>query len=412
MNRHFFLILVVYFITAFAGTSYGQEPLTLASLMKTAREGNPALNAARNKWNAAQEKVVQERTWDNPKLSLEYWSIPEGSLDPSAASEKMYGISQMIPFPGKLSAKGKIAGGEAEEMKWEYKNTELKVFSELKTAYARYVYVIKAIRTYQEIADLMSNFSKVAESRYIAGKMSQTEVLRAQVEAEKMSNMTITLEQEKDTMQAEINRLIGKNADEKLDDPQEIPLIYFAKTWEEIKSLTINNSPEIGKSNAGIAKAEASRGLARFEYLPDFDIAYRKKTLNNEPEGSDVMFGFTVPLWFWKQNAGVKEARYERDAAQSDKKSRELTAVSQAKEAFAKLDAAHRLIELYKNSIIPKSEQSLKVAQSQTSTGQMGFLEFLDISRAYLEFNLEYYELMAQYQENLSLLERVTGTEF
>jgi cobalt-zinc-cadmium efflux system outer membrane protein len=411
MKKLGFFMLALYSLTVLAAAGYAQEPVTLASLLKTAREGNPELRAAKEKLSAAQQKVTREKTWDDPKLSLEYWTIPEGSLDISRANEKMYGVSQMIPFPGKLSAKGGIAGGEAEEMKWEYKNTELNVLSELQTAYSRYVYVIKALRTYHELADLMNSFSKVSESRYIAGKTSQTEVLRAQVESEKMSNMTITLEQEKQTMQAEINRLIGKNADEKLGDPQEVPLVYLSKSWEEIKSLTINNSPEIGRSKAGVVKSEAAKRLARFDYLPDFDIAYRKKTLNNEPEGSDVMFGFTIPLWFWKQHAGVKEARYELDAAESDKKNRELTAVSQAQEAFAKLDAAHRLIELYKNSIIPKSEQSLTVAQSQTGTGQLSFLEFLDISRAYLEFNLEYYELITQYQENLAVLEKVTGTE-
>jgi len=317
----------------------------------------------------------------------------------------------MIPFPGKLSAKGRVAGRDADAMKWEYKNTELKVLSELKSAYSRYWYITQAIRTYQQIANLMNNFSKNAESRYIAGKTSQAEVLRAQVESEKMSNMTITLEQEKQTMQAEINSLVGKNADEKLDDPQEIPLNYLNITWDEIKTLAISNSPEIGRSKAGVLKTEASKSLANYDYLPDFDISYRKKTMNDEPNGSDVMLGFTVPLWFWAQNAGVSQAGYELNASQADKKNIELMTISKAKVAFLKLDASKRLIELYKNSIIPKSEQSLKVAQSQTSAGEMNFLEFLDISKAYLQFNLEYYDLIAQYQENLAMLELITGTE-
>jgi outer membrane protein TolC len=411
MSKTAFLISFMLFSLGFPLAAYSQEYVSLDTLIKAAKQNNPELISARERWNASNERVVQEKTWDKPKLTLDWWTIPEGTLDLSNASEKMYGITQMIPFPGKLSARGGIAKSEAELMGWEFRETELRVVSEVKQVYSNYCYIAKAIETYRQIADVMQNFSKVAESRYVNGKSSQSEVLRAQVEAEKMSNMVTTLEQEQETVQVELNFLIGKNAEEKIGSPQDINPVYMTRSWDEIKTLTAVNNPALGKAKTIALKSKASKNLAGKEYLPDFDIAYRKKTLNNEPNGSDVMLGFTVPLWFWKQDAGVKEARHELLAAGQDEKQMELSAVLKAKESFTKLDADRRLIELYKNSILPKSEQSLKVSQSLFSGGESNFLEFLDDIRAYLGFKLEYFEYVKQYRDTLAQLELVTGTE-
>lgn len=411
MNKIYQTSVLLFSGLIFTAALSAGEPVILGSLIKTAKDSNPEIIAAHARLNASKQATLKEKTWEKPKLTLEWWTIPEGTFDPSNAKEKMYGISQFIPFPGKLSLKGKTADSEAETLALEYKNTELMVLAELKSAYWRYWYINRSIEIYGQIAVIMKDFYKVAQSKYISGKTSQIEVLRAGLESDKILKETINLEAERQAIISQLNLLTGKDPDEVIDDPEETPLTYLNRTWNEIKTLTRSNNTDIGKASAAISKETAARKLAKLEYMPDFDVLYRKKTMNNESNGSDLMLGFTLPLWFWQQNSSVKETYYNLSAAGSDKRNLELSEITKAKETFTKLDAGKRLIELYKNSIIPKSEQTLKVAQSQISTGNLRFLEFLDISKAYLESELEYYNLLVQYQENIAKLEVITGTE-
>lgn len=411
MKTNLFLILNFIFAILFSKFAHSGEFVTLDSLIKIAKENNKEIIAARRMWDAAKSRVVSERTWDKPKFSVEYQNMHEGGFDLQSAPEKMYGITQMIPFPGKLAVKGKIANFEAQTMEWEYKYSQLKVLSELKKTFAMYYYINKSIDTYRQTSDIMKNYSLVAESRYVVGKLSQSDVLRAQVEAEKMSNMIVTLEQEKATVQAELNLLLGKDVDERLGEPEDLSVASTAMDWDKIKNITLKNSPEIAKSNSKSLGAKWTRKSALMEYLPDFDVSLKRKTMNSEWAGSDFMVGFTMPLWFWSQASSVQQMSYELNAAESEKRNIELMTLSKAKKFYTKLDASRRLLELYRTSVLPKSEQSLKVAESSYNAGRLSFLELLDTVRSFLEFKLDYYGNISQYHKDLAELETIAGVE-
>ncbi len=393
--------------------SFAQEKvLALEEAVKQARENNPEIIAMRKKWDAAKSRIRQEKTWANPLAFIDWQKMPESDFGLNNAEEKMYGISQMVPFPGKLSIKGKIAKYDAEKTEWEYRETELKVVSDLKIAYAMYFYVGKSIEIYKQTTEIMNNFSKVAESKYIVGKASQGDVLRAQVETSKMLNMIITMEQGKETVKAELNSIIGKDADAELGEPEDLmPQPRIKNNWDEIKKFTIYNNPEIKRQTASVSKNKWTRKMSYTEFLPDFDLTYRRRKMTGAEDTQDFMLGFTVPLWFWKPALGVKEMSDELKMAESERKNMELMAVYRAKEFFVKLKTAERLIKLYQTSVLPPAEQSLKVTESAYRLDKEDFLNLLDSVRTLLDFRLEYYKYIAQYHQNLAMLEKITGVE-
>ncbi|MFA5780288.1 MAG: TolC family protein [Elusimicrobiota bacterium] len=388
------------------------ETVFLQVLVDAAKQNNPEIIAAKEKWAAAKSKIWQEKTWENPLVFIDWQKVPKNDFDLNNAEEKMYGISQMVPFPGKLEIKGKIARYEAEKTEWEYRETELEILSDLKISYAMYFYINKSIETYKQTSEIMNNFSKVAESKYVTGKASQGDVLRAQLEAVKMSNMVITMEQEKETVKAELNSLIGKNADEVIGEPEELTPKYIKNNWDEIKKLTVENNPEIRQQNAAVSKNKWAKKMSYTEFLPDFDLTYRKRKMEMGNDSQDFMLGFTVPLWFWKPLLNVKEMSSELKMAESESKNMELMAIYQAKEIFVKLKTAERLIELYRTSVLPPAEQSLKVTESSYRADREDFLNLLDSVRTLLDFQLEYYKYISQYHQNLAMLEKIAGTEF
>lgn len=401
-------IIVFVVINLCANAVFG-EVISLQVLIGEARQNSPEIVAAQKKWSAAKSKIWQEKTWENPQLFIDWQKMSKDNFNLNAAEEKMYGISQMVPFPGKLSIKGKIARYEAEKTEWEYRETELKIIADLKVAYSMYFYVNKSIETYKQSAEIMNNFSKVAESKYIVGQASQGDVLRAQVETAKMLNMIITMEQEKETVKAELNSITGKDADSELGEPEDLTPKYIKNKWEEIKKLVIENNFEIRINNANVSRSKWSQKSAYTEFLPDFGLTYRRRKMENADDTQDFMLGFTVPLWFWKPMLAVKEMSSELKMSESDKKNTELMAVSQAKETFLKLKTLERLIELYRTNILGQAEQSQKITEASYRADKEDFLQVLDTTRTLLDLRLEYYKYIAEYYQGLSKLEKIVG---
>src|SRR5438552_18285609 len=78
------------------------EPLRVDALVTEALKQNPEIEAARQRWRAAQERVPQARALDDPEFKIEWWNTPE-NLDIARTPNTIFGLSQRFPFPGKLS---------------------------------------------------------------------------------------------------------------------------------------------------------------------------------------------------------------------------------------------------------------------------------------------------------------------
>ncbi len=81
------------------------------------------------------------------------------------------------------------------------------------------------------------------------------------------------------------------------------------------------------------------------------------------------------------------------------------------KDFHFKVQTAERLVKLYRDSIIPQAEQSLKAAEIGYQAGQVDFLNLIDSQRVLLDFNLAYYRSVADFGIDISELERVIGIE-
>ena len=146
-----------------------------------------------------------------------------------------------------------------------------------------------------------------AEKKYISGNATQGEVLRSQVEASKTSNELLTLEQEKETVEAQLNSILGNSPDEKITSTEELKYEYINKKWDELNKIIISNNPGINKEKINVSIETHSRHYSETGFLPDFDLTYRKRQDKGDWSGQDLMVGFTLPLWFWKPLNNVKE---------------------------------------------------------------------------------------------------------
>ena len=101
-----------------------------------------------------------------------------------------------------------------------------------------------------------------------------------------------------------------------------------------------------------------------------------------------------------------------KTAAQLMLENREQTLTADIQQALFKLRDADRKINLYKESLIPKAEQSLEVNRKGYETGKMEFINLIDAERMLLEFELSYERALADHLKHRSELAKLTGNNY
>lgn len=407
-----FILAILLFSLCFSSSS-GEDSLNLQEVVDQALRKNPEILAAKERWEAAKAKIPQVRWWGDPQVGIGYEKIPEGSFSLGEAKMRMYSISQMIPFPGKLTVKGRIAGKDAQIAEETYEAKINQIVAKVKSAYYSLFFIHKAIEINRENKGLIQKFAKIAETKYVVGKASQHDVLKAQVELSLIVDDLITLEHaDLPTAEAKLNALLNQPPDSPLGVPEEseIPQLEYAK--EEIEALALRERPALKAMGYGVEKSSHALTLARMQYLPNFMFKLSQEHVEmgmGEEVSRGIMVSLNLPLWPWKQTPGVREKRSQKRAMESSYQAIENTVLFEVQNALAQFDASERRVNLFRTSIIPQAEQALKAATIAYETGKVDFLTLINGERGLRDARLKYYRILAKHGTNLANLERVVG---
>ncbi|MBI5210076.1 MAG: TolC family protein [Elusimicrobia bacterium] len=383
--------------------------ISLQRVLEAVRRDNPEILAARKRWEAARQRAAQAATPDKPRLDLERMFAPSGENVVSMADEKAIAVTQEVPFPTTLYLRRGAALKDAAIKEQSYKAKLLDVASRARAAYAELFLAGKGLTVFDENIGIMRRFSRVAESKVAAGKASQSDALKAQVELTRMLNMRVELEAELESSKAMLNALMGRDAWAPLGAPEEPASAFPPRSPEDLESEALSGRPEVREAALAYDRAGDSLSLARSEFLPDLMLQYRRRSDPMRGRTHDAVLGLSLPLWFWKPAAMVREARNEREMAQAELQAARVATRADVKAAWSKARASRSLIEAYRTTLLPQAESSLRVAEAGYQAEKTGFLDLLDAQRSLLSFKLEYYRHIAEFETRVAELERVVG---
>ena len=400
--------------TSSNGQALQSSEVTLQELVGVALAQNPAIKSAAERFQAQRARAPQARALPDPMVSggwmgnITPFSVQKG--DPS--SYRGLTVSQAFPTPGKLALRGKIADREAEAGRWEYEQTERQVVAEVKAAYYAYFYDTKAIQITEKNKDLLEKLENIAEARYRVGKGIQQDVLRAQVEVSRIDQKLIVLRQEEHTVRARLNTLLNQDPESPLPPPAAVNPADFQFSLDQLYAMAHENDPGLERDKRMIESGQFAVNLAQKAYEPDFDVAY---TYEQRPEMQDmhgVMVGVNIPIFFRsKQREGVIEASHDLNAAHREFDSR-LTRVNfEIKQQYLAATASRDLMNLYSKAIVPQSSLALESSMSSYEVGKVDFLSMLDNFIYVLDYEVNYYQELSNYETALARLEPLVNTD-
>ncbi|MGC2017537.1 MAG: TolC family protein, partial [Candidatus Acidiferrales bacterium] len=185
----------------------------LTDALQEAEQNNPQIQAARQDWQAAKQVPSQVSTLPDPQFSVQQFSV--GSPRPFAGytnSNFAYiglGVSQDLPYPGKLRLKGEIAKRDADVVQQGYESVRRSVLAEVKSTYFQLGYLSKTLGILESDGELLQQVEQAADARYRSGMGNQQDLLQAQVERTKLLREITMHHLEMAKAQARIKQLLN-----------------------------------------------------------------------------------------------------------------------------------------------------------------------------------------------------------
>ncbi len=377
---------------------------------------NAGLEAAFNRWKAALLRVPQVRALPDPRFTYAYF-IREVETRVGPQEQKV-ALAQAFPWFGKLGLAGEVALQESNSARERYEAAKLDVFYRVKQAYHELAYLGRAVAITRENIELVKYFEEVARTRYKANLASHPDIIKAQVELGKLEDRLRTLEDLSGPIRARLNAALSRAPDSPLPWPRPIPTEEIVLDDQAVLQWLRESNPELRAIDALTVKAQKATELAKKQYYPDFTLALEYIDTDTavmpgvRGSGRDPIvagLSLTLPIWFDKLRAGVDEGRAREVAARRERTEQENRLLARLKKALYDVRDAERKIDLYRDTLIPKADQSLGATQEAYAAERVDFLDLIDAERILLEFRLSYDRAVADHAIGVAAVEQLVG---
>ena len=406
------LLLFTIYYSLFTGIAFAEE-LNLQQLTAEALKNNPEILAAESRANASRFRIPQAQSLPDPMFMFGYQN--EGwrryTYGEMQGAQWMFSASQMFPFPGKLSLKGEMTSRDAESLKASSASIRLKTIARVKELYYELLLAYKNIDLIKDRTILFSRIEDAALSRYSTGMAPQQEVLMAQTEKYMLREKEEMFKQKIQSIEAMLNTTIGRDVNSPLGRPVEPSRTVFNRSMDELLKAAHENSPEIKSKEKMVLSAEAKVRMAKKEYYPDFTIA---ASLFERRGDFEDMWSLTttinIPLFYrTKQKQAVHEAEASLSEARNEKEAIRLMIASAIRDNYSMLKTTEKLMDLYKNGLIPKTYQDFEAALAGYITGKVEAITVILRLKSLIEFETLYWNQYVEREKAVARIEAITA---
>ena len=394
------------------------ERARLGDYLTYAALTSPALKAAFERWQAALEKVPQERSLPDPRLTYGYFV--QGVETRAGPQQQKLALAQTFPWRGKLDLGTKAASQAAEAARERYESERLALFHAVRDAYYELYYLSRALAIFQENRELLKYIEQVVRTRYATAAAGHSELIRVQIELAKLEDRVQTLTELRGPIVARLNAALNRPAAAEVPWPGSIPEERIQATDEEILAWAASANPALKALGHEVDARRYGVLLARKGYYPDLTLGleYIQTGHAGMPGSVDsgkdpviATISVNLPVWQGKYQAAEREAAAQLRVAQSVKLQRQNALNAEIKRVLYELGDAERKIDLYAATLLPKARESMKATEAAFRAGTATFLDLMDAERVLLEFELSRERALANYAQRLAELEMLVGRE-
>jgi cobalt-zinc-cadmium efflux system outer membrane protein len=388
-------------------------PMSLSELEAAALENNPEINAMLQRVSMAKAGVVPALSSDDPSFMYRAWGTPLLQPWNMNQTQHMFMFTQTIPAKGKRELRYEAATQGIEVAEAELAAKELDIAGRVRVAFYDLLRNNDELRLHDEQIALANQAVAAARIKYTVGRVPQQDVLKAQVSFTKLTEHLVMFLQDGDLARARLNTLIGRDP----STPIEVVGEYFTPTAlpsiSELQQLAIAHRPELKAIQAALQQLETKVRLTGKNYKPDVTIGAGYMLM---PSGSSNRNGYMAELSLnlpWlnraKHDAEIQEAQSQVSVQRAELQAQRAMILQEIQEAFVRANSAARLVELYRDTLRPQAQSTLRSASAAYQTDQTDFLNLIDSQNTALDVEYSYYRALSEFDGRVAALERAIG---
>ena len=399
-----------------AASPHTREVTPLSELLDEAEKNNPRIEAARQSWQAAKQVPTQVSTLPDPQFTLQHLSV--GSPRPFAGytnSDFAYlglGVSQEIPYPGKLRLKGEIARREADVSQQQIESVRRAVLAELKAAYFQLAYLSRTLTILEQDGELLKQVGQAADARYRSGMGSQQDLLQAQLQQTKLLREIAMHHLEVGKLEARLKQLLNRPQDSPDIEPTELVETPLVQTYADLLAATQTQNPEIAGAKKMIEKQSLQVDLARKDFYPDFNVQYVWQRTDPTQFRAYYMLsvGVRVPIYRGrKQRPELAQAEAEQLRARSELQAQSQQVAAELRAQYVLAQQTSELLKIHREGLAPQARSEFQAALAAYQSNKQDFQALLAAFLDVLRFDQEYWQNVAEYETAIARLEQMTG---
>lgn len=390
--------------------------VTLAAVYRAVDSASPAVRGAHAAVRAAESRVPGASRLPDPTVQLQLMNrnLPGLGLNDPLGMNQLQ-VTQMLPLNGKLGLAGKVAQSKANaaresvaEITWSRRASAAMAFFELHRLDATLAIAGETLRLLQGISTSVTQMYAVGEAR-------QADVLRAQLEINRMTGEVEDMRRMRAAMAARLNAVRNQQPTDSVGMTVFPDLPDHPPPVDSLVARAFASRGMLRSAAADLQAATESQRLARREIWPDLEVGviYGQRGM---ADGStdrmvSLMLGVSVPIWansrqyrMRDETAAMRDmAIAEQDAQRSDTRGR-------IAELVAELEGTSRLHALYARSILPQADATARSARDAYQVGAVDFMTMLDALMVVNTYREKLQQLDAQAGVAFAELEMLTGT--
>lgn len=387
----------------------------LSTLTREADRDNPRILAARRAWQAEELAPSQASTLPDPEITVQQFSV--GSPRPFAGFSNSnfayigFGISQDLPYPGKLRLRGEMAARGAAVSEDEYEQVQRTVIEQLKAAYFQLSYVQQVLGILHRDQKLLGEVEKIVEARYRVGQGNQQDVLKAQLQETKLLRDVQVYKEQNGSLEARLKQLLNRPPDSPDLATEEMTETPFAYSFDQLQSLAGSQNPSVRAQQDDVSQQGLAVELAKRDFYPDFNVQYMwQHTAEQFRDYYMLTFGVQVPIhWRRKQRPALEQAVENLNSSRRSYEAKVQRTYFDIRDQYLAAETAAHVLTIYRQGLIPQATATFNAGLAAYQTGREDFQTLLGSFLDVLNLDLEYWRTLADHETALAQLEQLTG---
>ena len=375
--------------------SLGVQAQQIESVLQQIEQKNKELQAPQQLTNAAKMEVRTQNNLEDPKVS--YSPFFGNGIDGVASSEMV--VSMGFDFPTLYVSRHQEGNLQHELLDRQQQVVRREILLQAKTL------CLELIRLNQE-HDLLQARSKNAQTllELFEQRLKEGDANALDVNKIKMERMNVQTEVARNNAahRTALQQLMAMNANLPLEFSQmNYPKVDVVRDYNQLYDEVMASDASLQAAEASVRAAEKAISVNKQEWIPKFEVGYRRNTSLDE-KFHGVMVGGSIPLFSNRKK--VKIARAQAISSQLTRDNARLQLEAAVQSQFNEIQQLREALEAYDVALM---HETLDMLNEAVTSGHLSviayYVEADNVYKnlaAYMEVENQYQKVMAEVYKN------------